>query len=292
MAKTPKLSRKRREYVDQRASGILVGAPITYPAGQIEKYDRALGRLTQAMYREYARELAKVFRDNEVITIADSAMDASISSQAQITLNKLRNKFARVFAKNASTIVDRVFNGVEKSAGATLNQSLKDLSGGVTLKTSAMPAALKQSIKAAVANNVTLIKSISDQYHTQIEGAVMRSLQPGGRGMADVREALTKYEGITDRRRDLIAKTEVRKATMAIGVERSKSAGVKKFKWRHSAGGSEPRELHIKLNGQIFSYDDPPVIDDRTGEKGFPGQLINCRCVAIPVIEWGDDDEE
>lgn len=53
-----------------------------------------------------------------------------------------------------------------------------------------------------------------------------------------------------------------------------KSAGVKKFQWLHSAGGRDPRPLHINdypsgLNGGIFSFDDLPVIDEKTGERGI-----------------------
>lgn len=285
MTRKPKLTRKRKEYVEQRASGILVGSPLTYSAGQMERYERLIGKMTAAMYRDYARELKAVFRANDVITI-----DASISAQARIVLRKLQQKWGRIFRRESPKIVDQIIGGVDKAAGDTLKQSLKQLSGGVTLKTDEMPAALKQAVSAAIAENVTLIKSIETQYHTQIEGAVMRSLQPGGRGLADVTEALQKYEGITDRRRNIIAKDQTRKIQASISIERAKSAGIKKFKWLHSRGGSEPRADHVAMSGNVYSYDDPPVIDRRTGERGFPGQAINCRCQIVPVIEWGDDD--
>ena len=285
MTRKPKLTRKRKEYVEQRASGILVGAPLTYSAGQMERYERLIGKMTSAMYKDYARELKAVFRANDVITI-----DASISAQARIVLRKLQQKWGRIFRRESPKIVDQIIGGIDKAAGDTLKQSLKQLSGGITLKTDEMPAALKQAVSAAIAENVTLIKSIETQYHTQIEGAVMRSLQPGGRGLADVTEALQKYEGITDRRRNVIAKDQVRKIQASISIERAKSAGIKKFKWLHSRGGSEPRADHVAMSGNVYSYDDPPVIDRRTGERGFPGQAINCRCQMVPVIEWGDDD--
>ena len=285
MTRKPKLTRKRKEYVEQRAPGILVGAPLTYSAGQMERYKRLIGKITSAMYKDYARELKAVFRANDVITI-----DASISAQARIVLRKLQQKWGRIFRRESPKIVDQIIGGIDKAAGDTLKQSLKQLSGGVTLKTDEMPAALKQAVSAAIAENVTLIKSIETQHHTQIEGAVMRSLQPGGRGLADVTEALKKYEGITDRRRNVIAKDQVRKIQASISIERAKSAGIKKFKWLHSRGGSEPRPDHVAMNGNVYSYDDPPVIDRRTGERGFPGQAINCRCQMVPVIEWGGDD--
>ena len=57
--------------------------------------------------------------------------------------------------------------------------------------------------------------------------------------------------------------------------------GFDKFIWRTIMDGRE-REEHKKLNGRIFRYDDPPIIDERTGLRGLPGQTYNCRCEAIP----------
>jgi len=42
---------------------------------------------------------------------------------------------------------------------------------------------------------------------------------------------------------------------------------------------------------EIFSFDDLPVIDRRSGERGIPGQAINCRCRMAPVIEFDNDEE-
>ena len=57
--------------------------------------------------------------------------------------------------------------------------------------------------------------------------------------------------------------------------------GFDKFIWRTITDGRE-RELHKELNGKIFRYDAPPVIDERTGQRGLPGETYNCRCDAIP----------
>ena len=59
----------------------------------------------------------------------------------------------------------------------------------------------------------------------------------------------------------------------------------------HTGGSVHPREYHLRnapsgLNGGIFDLDNPPVIDLRTGERGFPGQLPYCRCTMCAVVEW------
>lgn len=284
--RNPRLSRKRAAYVEQRSAGKLVGAPLVPSEGQIERYGAAMGRLMREMYRAYARELAATFEGTPPTPMAQ---DASIANKASVALNKLKRRFARLFTERAPEIVDAMLKGVDKASTDTLNQSLRQLSGGITLKTDKMPAALKQVVKAAVKENVALIKSIQSTYHTQIEGAVMRSLQPGGRGLADVRDALDRYAGVTDRRRDLIAMNQVRRVSAAIQTERAKSAGITQFVWRHSRGGAHPRQMHEDLDGKVFTLDDLPVIDS-DGTRGLPGSLPNCRCFMVPQLSWGDDD--
>lgn len=59
--------------------------------------------------------------------------------------------------------------------------------------------------------------------------------------------------------------------------------GFTKFIWK-TRKDSTVRDEHRELEGKIFSYDNPPVIDKHTGKVGLPGQTYNCRCVAIPVV--------
>ena len=40
------------------------------------------------------------------------------------------------------------------------------------------------------------------------------------------------------------------------------------------------------LNGGIFDFDNLPVIDEKTGERGIPGQAINCKCRMRPIVEF------
>ena len=41
----------------------------------------------------------------------------------------------------------------------------------------------------------------------------------------------------------------------------------------------------LRLNGKKFRWDDPPVVDIRTGERGHPGMDKHCRCYAEPVSD-------
>ena len=115
----------------------------------------------------------------------------------------------------------------------------------------------------------------------------MRSITTG-KGMEDLVPFLTKkYKG-NIRRARLIALDQTRKAYQSINTSRLKTLGVKSFIWIHSGGGKEPRMEHIRMSGNEYSFDNPPVIGVMYGEevRGLPGDLPNCRCICKPVIKF------
>lgn len=278
--KRPPLSKKREKYVNERESGLLVGKPLHPPASVADRYESELDRLIRQMTKAYESEISRLWK-----TIGPVTMDASLASQSRIELDKLKARFAKLFAKKAPDITKKMLGGVDKFNQNQLRESLKELSGGVTLKTDIMPAALRESYKAATVENVSLIKSISDQYHERVTGAVMRSIQQGGEGRKTIMEELSKFDGMTKRRARTIAKDQTSKAMAATNKFRNQALGIRKFRWLHSGGGVDKRESHVKASGNIYEYDNPPKLGDN-GERVLPGEAVNCRCVAVPVLEW------
>lgn len=278
-----RLSPKREAWAAARNDHTFTGTPLNPPDVVEAKFRAELDRMVERMQKTTRRELDKLYRSPEAPTVA---MDASFSSMAARLVRELTKRFTALFVDRAGGLAKAWAEGISRQSAVGLGQSLKDVSGGVTLKTDVISGAVADVVKASIKQNVALIKSIPREYFLEIEGEVMRSIQTG-RGMADLQPFLEKRYGITKRRAALIARDQTSKATAAINRARMQGLGVKKFKWLHSMGGKEPRPLHKNvLNGNVYSFDDPPVIDERTGEKGFPGQLINCRCRMVPVIEF------
>ena len=282
--KRPPLTNQRKDYVQARASGLLVGEPLHYPAGVADRYRDGLDKLVQQMMREYKREVAALWREYAPIT-----QDASLASQSALALTRLKNKFARLFKERAPALIDRMLGGVDKASATGLQKSLKELSGGVTLKTDTMPAPLAEIVKATTYENVKLITNIPEQTALRIEGAVMRSIQQGGEGRKTILQELERIGGMELRRARTICQDQTRKIFSAMNAERSKALGIRKARWQHSNAGVEKRSKHVEFSGKIFDLDDPPAIGDK-GEKVLPGFAVNCRCFYVPVIEWGLED--
>ena len=294
----PPLSRKRAKWVKNRDT-VLKAPRLAYNAALQGRYAAALERLVKQMTRETKKQLVKLFRGE----ISDdyfknqekiSAMDASLASQARILLNALSRTFEGLFDLKASSLAKTMVEATAKTSTTTVQESLKQLTGGLTLKTSIVSSGQEEVSTALVEENVSLIKSIPQQYLKDVTGSVMRSITTG-QGIADLIPEIQKYDGQTYRRAKNIALDQTRKAYNSINRQKLLNNGIKQFEWVHSGGGLHPRESHIKIEGKIFSFEnvreEQAALGVPQSDRGLPGEPINCKCTMRAVIVFEKDDE-
>jgi SPP1 gp7 family putative phage head morphogenesis protein len=277
------LTVRKKKWVKQFKPDQVRGTPLNYNAAIQERYMRELVSMVKQMTSQTQRELVKLYKTE---TMTDYfGEDSAPTARANATMNKLIAKFTDLFATKADALAQRMIEQTDQASSTSLQLSLKQLSGGLTLNTDVITGPMAQVLKAGIAENVSLIKSIPSRYLSGVQQALNRSITTA-RGSVDLIPYLQKHEGITIRRARMIALDQTRKAYSNITSSRLQKLGVKKFEWLHTAGSNEPRKLHIEYSGKIFSFDDPPIIDENTGERGLPGQAINCRCRMAPVISF------
>jgi SPP1 gp7 family putative phage head morphogenesis protein len=294
----PPLTNEKRKWVENR-SVTLRGKQLNYNVSQQQKYKSSIKVLIKSMVDETKKQILNLFEDDtskeyfknqkekEMITF-----DESISSQAKILLNQLSNKFDKLFNVRSKSIATKMINDLDKISKSSLHSSLQQLSGGLSLKTGIVTEGVKNVATAIVAENVSLIKTIPQEYFKNITGSVMRSITTG-RGIADLIPEINKYAKTTERKAELMALDQTRKAYNSINKQRMIGLGVKQFEWIHSYGGAQPRQSHIKIDGVVFSFENLEREQASLGvpeaDRGVPGYPINCRCTMNPVIDFSED---
>jgi SPP1 gp7 family putative phage head morphogenesis protein len=291
MPKKINFSEQKIKWHESRKSPAMKGDVLNYNAAVQEKYYKSILSLIKKMKNEVKKEIDDFFKTKEAKEFYEEekkfAQDASISSQAKILTNQLMRKFLGIFNDKSPDLAEKMVNESLNVSKTNLGQSLKRLSGGLTISTNFMTGDLSDVVKSIVAENVSLIKTIANNYLFNVQKAVLRSIT-FGEGLKYLVPQLKKFDGITERHARNMALDQTRKAYNSINKERMERVGVKKFEWIHSGGGQKPRKDHIEMSGNIYSFDDLPIIEKSTGERGIPGQAINCRCRMKPVIEFED----
>lgn len=121
---------------------------------------------------------------------------------------------------------------------------------------------------------------------TEKEIKIMRQ-EVQAMGIGTSPKSISKYFqsrwGIAQRKADFLARNETRILTNTYKAAKYQESGFTHFKWVTNMDGRE-RKLHAEHNNKVYPFDAPPIIDERTGQTGLPGQTYNCRCNLIPVI--------
>lgn len=298
------ISKKREAWLAKfKPTAATGGTTLEYSAGSAVRYTAEVNRLIAAMSKDTEEQLRKLYRSDastEYFVEDGIAMDAgSIASQSRILTDKLNAKWEKIFKEQGKDISKTMLAGIDKTSEAALTISLKELSGGLNINAGMVTKDVREVVKSSFNANVKLISSIQEQYFGQIIGAVDRSIMTGG-GLQELIPAiefsLKDQKRIAKNRSKNIALDQTRKAYNSINKARMESVGINKFEWLHSGGGQNPRSHHkmkwpAGLNGGIFSFDDLPIIDEKTGERGIPGQAINCKCRMKPVIEYDEGQQ-
>ena len=261
------------------------GAPLRPNAGIQEEYIGAILPLIRRMCDETKREVVRLFDGRAT----DAAMDENLSVTARVAINNLMAKYEPLFNRWAKKATKRMVQRTLKYSSVSLGMSLREVSESMKLNLDLLHTDRMQEVISAVTTEAAnLIKLIPTKYLGEVQGEVMRSITKGN-GLQDLVPYLNeKYDGNIRHARN-VAMDQTRKAYTGINASRMQAAGITHFEWLHTSGSMHPRADHIAMSGKVFAFDDPPVIDKRTGERGLPGQAIFCRCIARPVLRFGKD---
>lgn len=178
-----------------------------------------------------------------------------------------------VFDEEVKTILDDAGNEVKKNV-KHLNIIEPELS-----------EKQKNEIARAYTENVRgyVIKDFANDRIPEMRRKIQELVLKGYR-TDKIQELLEKEYGIMSRKAKFLAQNETTIMLAEYKKVTYQEMGFNKFIWRTITDGRE-RELHKQLNGTVWRYDNPPVIDERTGQKGLPGETYNCRCEAVPVMD-------
>lgn len=146
---------------------------------------------------------------------------------------------------------------------------------------------INEYLKASAGDNARLIKSIPEQYLTQVESIVTTNMRAGNRPSAIIQLLIDQF-GVTKRRAKMISRDQTAKINSNLAQKRMRSAGITHFKWQTSSD-ERVRDRHSVLANRvtkygkgIYSWEELP--DSDKGVPIAPGEDYQCRCVAVPVL--------
>lgn len=231
------------------------------------------------------RELEKVVRELILPALEDITKDQrsrlgltvdAPDDDAERLVKLARERFAvRVTDFEVDRIAETAATAAQNVNKQQVQAQLKAIGRPIATEATGLGALQQGFIKT----NTKLIKDISAKGFQDIDGILSRGLAKGDRHDTIAKEIVERLE-VTKKRAKLIARDQVSKFNAQLTRQRHLANGITHSIWK-TVGDERVRPEHEAREGQKFS--------NTTGIEGeFPGEPINCRCFAEPVIDFGE----
>jgi len=248
--------------------------------------------------RAYAAALAPLIKDLRAVTGAlvegldrYTVEDAARMTRSAALAGKLAELRDRVLERwETSSIIRKIPLGdyVEGVDAINRRATFEQLTKAIELSPLDLPRDAVAWVKASdgtfsaaksvswAKSNARLIRSIAAGHLDRVADVVAEGVRVGSRAEV-VAGRLREGVQISARKAKSIARDQIATLQGQVVAARQTRLGIAKYRWR-TVGDSRVRTAHRAREGQIFSWDKPP-------SDGHPGQPINCRCYAEPVLD-------
>lgn len=242
-------------------------------------YKRAMDDLIAEMANSFEYWLAAAYKANP--PRMEVAMDALPSKELGKKVSAIGKRWIKKFDDMATSIATKFAESGRKATDSSFQSALKDAGWAVNFQVTPV---MRDAMNATITENIGLIKSIPQQYLTDVEGIVMRGFSQG-RDLKTISDELQSKFGVTKRRAALIARDQSNKLTATVTQARRVELGLFEATWQHSGGGKDPRPSHVKAgkDKQKFDVREGCLID---GKYILPGTEINCRCSSRTILPF------
>lgn len=220
-----------------------------------------------AVQQDVLQLLIQERRQQGRVDVARSRMAVDMIDKAAAHVAKLidtreLNEIARRFGRRTSE-----FNRAQLD---------KQLRSAIGVPLSSIERPMRDPLPGFVADNVSLIKTITDRYHSRVRASVSEAFD-SGMHPETLADRLQEIDDISDSDAIRIARDQIGKLNGQFNEIRQQAMGVTSYVWR-TARDNRVRDEHSLRDGQTFRWDDPP-------EDGHPGEAIQCRCFSEPVFD-------
>ncbi len=260
------------------------------PASAEREYIRLTDAYMRILKEELERELPRlkdVYRENREADIrenrrTDGVIDTFLMAAVQI-FRIIRNRVSdRISRYQLQKKMERLAQLNLRLTVKEWNRAVKSTLGIDIREDYYLGAFYADQLDKWVQENVDLIKTIPADTLDKMRDIVYDGFTRGKTTTRMVKEIQQTYK-VGRRRAELIARDQTAKLNGQIQQAQQMDAGITEYIWS-DCRDVRVRDSHRKLNGNRFRWDDPPVVDEKSGRRCHPGQDYQCRCIARPVF--------
>lgn len=252
----------------------------------------------------YRRELDALLRYMLEIALSELREPEKINDALPDYFRDLTAKMTRIFDRLDALDLASIANSIASRIVGTANNVNKQRFNkkasntfGIDLQGALVSSGKAVQDQLAIDRelNASLIKSVATEFKQEIADTIMTNVQSGERSTNLITQIKERYN-VSQSRAKLIARDQTSKLNGSLVKVRAQAVGSKAYTW---SGVLDERERpdHVAMQGKLCRWDDATVYSDDGGETWkkrsaiggvelHPSEDYNCRCNALPVVEF------
>ena len=233
-------------------------------------YASAAKDMLRALRAAIARDVIPNYARRGAL-VADAAMTTDAIADWFLVFTGMRERVTETALRRIRSVMRGESRRHTQRWRAVINAQIN-----VDLTNVVRDEALENYLEAVALRQAGLITAIYDDTVRAVANLTQAAVL-GNASVSDLRKQIQERMRISTTRANLIARDQVATLTSELNHIRQEQAGVLKYEWSTS-GDARVRDLHERYNGKTYTWAKPPP-------DGHPGAAINCRCVAVGILE-------
>lgn len=271
-----------------------------YAVSAERQYSQTFVNLAREMEKEVQKSLPRIVRlieqerNEQVRTDSFSDFSDKLKGIVQEIYHSITGKILSIH--RVTDLLRKTGLLTEKTVNRQWFQAVKKTLGVNIMEDYYSGEFYEQILEQWIRENLDLISTIPKDLTAKLESTIMDGFV-GGASVRDIAGDIERICKTNKSRARFIARDQIGKLQSRISQHQQEDAGVEEYVWSTSQD-SRVRDSHRRLNRKKFRWDDPPVVDPKTGRRCHPGEDYGCRCVALPVfnlnitLPWEKRSEE
>lgn len=236
-----------------------------------------------AQLRSVARHVARIIEAH-----APEAKDEPIPPASLARIRVALSAYSKAITPWARATAGRMIAEVHRRDRTAWEKYTRGMSRALRIELNETP--IGETMAALLAEQVELITSLPIEAAQRVQEKSEQALFTAARypeRIAEIEAALAEAhpaatEAWLRNRATTIARTETARTASVLMQSRAEHVGADSYIWK-TAGDWKVRPSHRKLEGSVQRWDAPPL-SDPPDYHSHPGQIFNCRCVALPIL--------
>ena len=269
------------------------GRKKSIPSAVVQRKPKSAEREYQRLAKEVDMAVIEVVREclPQIKAICDRRYDETHRDDSQsddlLALSKVFQKaLAKLDRKGYNTTLYRritqLANLNRKLTISEWKRTVKSTLGVDVFEDYYNGANYQRLVDDWIEDNVELVKSVPSDALSELEKIVMDGWY-NSRSTKSIMKDIQETFKTSKSKAKLLANDQTAKLCAKLTQYQQQDAGCEEYIWSAS-DDARVRDRHRDLHGKKFRWDDPPVVDEKTGRRCHPGEDYNCRCIAIPVF--------